>query len=240
MVQEKLPVNIVIICGSPIKEGNVETLLRVALKEIKDLPDVETELILLAEWWKSFRGCNHCNFCTTKQEPRRFCMIDDQMTEVYPKLLKADAIVFASPTYATRITGLLTCFMDRMRPLYVGRIYNGSLKYKVGAALAVSFGRQSGNETTLLSIIQSLLLWGMIPSSNNLKGPYGAVALSSYGGEGKIDPNDRHAVLKDKYGVKRTKQLFSEVVGLTKIIKKGTDAFNIENQYLQIYKKGAQ
>jgi len=81
-----MTIKILCVCGSPIKEGNCEMFTREALKAADEIPDVETELVTLAGWYKTFRGCNHCNFCATKQKPDHFCAIDDQMSEVYPKI----------------------------------------------------------------------------------------------------------------------------------------------------------
>jgi multimeric flavodoxin WrbA len=225
-----MEIKIIAICGSPIKEGNVEAYTRETLKEAEKLPDVQTELFLLAPWSKTFKGCNHCNYCATKQKTGRFCSIDDSMAEIYPKLLEADAIILSSPDYATRITGLLANFMDRMRAIYHGKIYVGSLHNKIGGALCVAFGRHAGVETTLLSMVQAFMLWGMIPASCGLRGPYGAAGLSSYGGEGWVDPNDKLAVLKDSFGIKVAKMLAEDVVEKARIVKAGKNALNLIGQ----------
>ena len=219
--------NIVVVCGSPIKEGNVETYTREAIKEIETFPDVKIDLILLAPWYKTFRGCNHCNYCASKQKPDRFCAIDDQMTEVYPKLLKADGIILSSPVYATRITGLMANFMDRMRALYHGKIHIGSLHNKVGGALAVAYGRHAGVETTLLSIVQAYMLWGMIPANCGLVSPYGAGGLSSYGGTGKLDREDKLSILKDSFGITTARMLCKDVVEKARIVKAGKMALDV-------------
>jgi multimeric flavodoxin WrbA len=221
-----MEINILVVCGSPVKKGNQEAYTREVLKEIETFPDVRVEVILLAPWYKTFRGCNHCNYCATKQKPDRFCSIDDQMTEVYPKLLAADAIILSSPAYATRITGLMANFMDRMRALYHGKLYLGSLHNKVGGALCVAFGRHSGVETTLLSIVQAYMLWGMIPANCGLVSPYGAGGLSSYGGTGKVD-EDKLIVLKDSFGIKTGRMLCRDVVEKARIVKAGKQALNL-------------
>lgn len=218
-------IKLVAVCGSPVKEGNVEAYTREALKEVEKFPDVQAELILLAPWYKDFKGCNHCNYCATKQKPERFCSIDDQMSEVYPKLLEADAIVLSSPAYAAKVTGLMANFMDRMRALYHGKIYIRSLHNKIGGALCVAFGRHAGVETTLLSIVHAFMLWGMIPV--NCGWTYGAAGLSSYCGEGKVDRNDKLAVLKDSYGIKSARMLCKEVVEKARIIRAGENALNL-------------
>jgi len=232
-----MTINVLTICGSPIKGGNSEMYTREAIKAVEDMPDVETELVLLSKW-KFLRGCNHCNFCATKQKPTRFCSIDDEMSEVYPKLLEADAIVISSPAYVLRMTGLMANFLDRLRPLYHGKHYVTSLTDKVGSAVVVAFGRHAGVETTQLSIVHAFLMWGVIPVTLGLFGPFGAGGVSSYHGEAKVDPDDRLAVLKDNFGVKEAKILYRNLVEKARLIKAGREALNIENKFLKFYQEG--
>jgi len=47
------------------------------------------------------------------KERKGICKIKDDMNDVYPKLLAADAIVLATPGYFEMISGLLKNFLDR-------------------------------------------------------------------------------------------------------------------------------
>ena len=233
-----IPIKLVAVCGSPVKAGNCEEYTRQALKAAEDIPGVETELIILQKAYKTLRHCNHCNYCATKQTATRFCSIKDDMYEIYPKILYADAIILSTPAYVTRVTGLMASFMDRLRPLYHGNTYVGALHNKIGGALVVAFGRNCGVETTQLSIIQAYLMWGAIPATCGLFGPYGAAGLTSYGGEAFVEPGDKLAVLKDKYGIKEAKDLVREVIATAKILKAGNKDLGLENEYIKIYEKG--
>jgi multimeric flavodoxin WrbA len=240
VVMSDVPVKIVAVCGSPVKEGNCEEYTRQALKAAEGIPNVETELIILQKAYKTLRHCNHCNYCATKQTATRFCSIKDDMDELYPKILYADGIILSSPAYVTRMTGLMAAFMDRLRPLYHGNTYVGGLHNKIGAALSVAFGRNCGVETTQLSILQGFLMWGAIPATCGLYGVYGAAGLSSYYGEGKVERDDRHSVLKDKYGMRLAKDLVLEVIAKAKIQKAGNKALGLENEYIKVYEQGIQ
>lgn len=49
-------------------------------------------------------------------ELKEYCVIDDDMQEIYEEILKADKIVIASPIYMNHITGLLKNVIDRFNP----------------------------------------------------------------------------------------------------------------------------
>jgi len=68
----------------------------------------------------------------------------------------ADAIVLGSPTYYGVMAAELKDLIDRSVAIH------GSLEGKVGAAFTSSGGVASGAETTLLSVIQAMLVHGMI------------------------------------------------------------------------------
>lgn len=57
------------ISGSPVKKGNVETLLN---RAIESLPakNVECDIVHLSGL--KIRDCLHCNFCLTKQMPGKY------------------------------------------------------------------------------------------------------------------------------------------------------------------------
>jgi multimeric flavodoxin WrbA len=222
-----MTIKILGVCGSPIKGGNTEVFLNQALKSAEEVPEVETELITLADW-KDFKGCNHCNHCAMRQIPDRICSINDEMTEVYPKLMAMDGLIIASPTHVTGVSWLTASFMGRMRAINHGKLYRRTLHHKVGGAMAVLFWRHAGAETTLRSILGCYLLLGMLPAGSGLLGPYGAVGLSSYGGEGYVDSDDKLAVLKDKFGVRSARILGKEVAETAKIVRAGREALKIK------------
>ncbi len=134
-----MEINVLGICGSPIKGGNTEAFLKESLRAAEATGDVKAKLIALAG--KDIRDCRHCNWCLRKQEEGKFCAQQDDMVEIYPELLKADALLLASPVYIGRLSGYMACFTDRLRVFAWGNVYRGKLGSKVGGALAVSWGR---------------------------------------------------------------------------------------------------
>ena len=88
-------------------------------------------------------------------------------------LLGADAIVAGSPTYYGSMAAELKDLFDRS----VER--HGQLDGKVGAAFASSANVGGGNETTVLDILQAMLIHGMIIQGDPQGDHYGPVGIGA-------------------------------------------------------------
>jgi NAD(P)H dehydrogenase (quinone) len=88
-------------------------------------------------------------------------------------LCEADGIIMGSPTYYGLMSGELKSFIDSSFKIH------GRLKGKVGGAFTSSGGTASGAETTLLSIVQAMLVHGMIVQGRPDSKHYGAAAVGS-------------------------------------------------------------
>jgi len=86
-------------------------------------------------------------------------------------LLNADGIIIGSPTYYGLMSTKIKALIDKSVKIH------GKLEGKVGAAFTSSGGTASGAETTLLSIIQALLVHGMIIQGRAKGKHYGAAAV---------------------------------------------------------------
>ena len=86
-------------------------------------------------------------------------------------LVNADAIVMGSPTYYGGMSGKLKSLIDESVRVH------GKLDGKVGAAFTSSGGTATGAETTLLSILQAMLVHGMIVQGRSDDKHYGAAAV---------------------------------------------------------------
>jgi multimeric flavodoxin WrbA len=103
------------ICGSP-RKGNTEWMLRKLLEGVAK-EGADTELILLRE--KDIKGCDGCLACEVRGKQRQgICTIQDDMQQIYPKLVEADALAFGTPVYFEMLSGLLKNFMDRTNPIW--------------------------------------------------------------------------------------------------------------------------
>jgi len=214
-------IKIVGICGSPVKNGNTEATLREGLSHLKDAPDVEVEIITLAE--KTLGGCTHCNWCIRKQTKGKFCVQEDDMGLIYSSLLGADGVLLASPVHFGRLSGLMATLIDRLRPFVHGKVYRDSLRNKVGGALAVAFFRGGGVETTLASLNAAFHIFQMIVATSRGY-QLGAAALSSADGKGQVTKGVRHMALEDQFGNRSIVLLVQRMVELARIVREGTAA----------------
>lgn len=88
-------------------------------------------------------------------------------------LLAVDAIIAGSPTYYGSMAAQLKELFDRS----VER--HGQLDGKVGAAFSSSANVSGGNETTVLDIINAMLIHGMIIQGDPQGDHYGPVAIGA-------------------------------------------------------------
>jgi len=88
-------------------------------------------------------------------------------------LLGADGIIMGSPTYYGQMSAKLKALIDESVEIH------GKLEGKVGAAFTSSGGTATGAETTLLSILQAMLVHGMIVQGRSDAKHYGAAAVES-------------------------------------------------------------
>jgi multimeric flavodoxin WrbA len=211
-------IHIVGICGSPIKDSNTEVLLKEALKAI-ERSDVKIDVFSL--YGKKIEDCRQCNWCLGKQSEEKYCAVQDDLVELYPLVEKADALMVASPVYLGRLSGHLASVLDRLRCLHYGKHYAGGMKHKVGAAIAVSWFRNSGLETTLTSIHWAFLTYQMLIAVPGSISTFGGAGLSSLSGTGGFDPKDKHQVLKDEHGLKGAVATAKSLLELTELIKAG-------------------
>lgn len=203
--------------GSRVKNGNMEALLADALSQAGNHSDVETELITLAG--KTIGPCNHCNWCIGKQTEDQPCVQQDDMADIYPKLLAADGIIVASPAHFGRLSGATADLIDRSRAFMHGNQYHMSLKNKIGGAMAMAFYRGGGVETTLSSINLFFHCHRMIMANGMYQ--LGAAAFSTEEGKGKFEQEKRHIVLEDEFGVAAARALVDRTIELARIVKAG-------------------
>jgi len=89
------------------------------------------------------------------------------------ELLKFDGIIIGSPTYYGSMAAEIKKLLDESVKLH------GKLDGKIGAAFSSSANIGGGNETTILDILNAMLIHGMIVQGDPLGDHYGAVAIGS-------------------------------------------------------------
>jgi multimeric flavodoxin WrbA len=117
------------ICGSMRKKSNSEWMVRKVLDSARS-EGVSTDLVLLRDL--NIEYCNGCDSCFRNGGG---CVIDDDMQDIYPRLLEADVIVLGTPNYFRNVSALTKNFMDRTNALIKGE--PGSLQGKYAIGLCV-------------------------------------------------------------------------------------------------------
>jgi multimeric flavodoxin WrbA len=98
---------ILAICSSPRRNGNSATLLRESIRGAKEHgADVE-EIFLLDN---NIQHCQGCFSCMAKGK----CPIPDDFESIKAKMLAADGIMIAAPTYGQYYNSIYKTFSDRI------------------------------------------------------------------------------------------------------------------------------
>ena len=86
--------NILVLNGSPHLNGNTMDMIagfKAGAEEAGHSVQIENVAHM------NIRGCMACEYCRTKEKGQ--CVQQDDMQKIYPKILSADMVVFASPIY---------------------------------------------------------------------------------------------------------------------------------------------
>ena len=182
--------------GSARKDGNTAILVNYVLDELKK-EGIETELVQLAG--KKIRGCAACYKCFDNKDQR--CSVkDDVANECIEKMIEAQGIIMASPTYFADVTAEMKALIDRSG--FVSRANGDMLKRKVGAAVVAV--RRAGSIHTFDSINHFFLITQMlVPGSRYWNMGFGL---------------DKGEVEGDKEGLKIMKTLGQNMAWLLKKI----------------------
>ena len=99
-----------ILMGSPRKKGHTATLLHPFLDELKVRGHHVEHVVLRG---KEIQGCIECFKCQ-KVLDGPGCGLRDDMDELYPEVLAADVIVWATPIFTWFCPPEMKAFMDRL------------------------------------------------------------------------------------------------------------------------------
>jgi multimeric flavodoxin WrbA len=115
--------------GSARKDGNTAILVRRVFEPL-EAAGIECELVQLAG--KRVHGCTACEKCREARTGN--CVgVDDFANECIEKMIAADGIILASPTYFADVSTEMKALMDRAG--YATRGGGNPLRRKVGAAV---------------------------------------------------------------------------------------------------------
>lgn len=107
--------NIVILNGSPRKNGNTSALVKEFTKGAKETGNTVTEFFLDS---MEIHGCKGCfGGHSSKECP---CVQNDDMNKIYPAVKECDIIVLATPLYYWNMSGQIRTAIDRLFALEEG------------------------------------------------------------------------------------------------------------------------
>lgn len=158
-MRRKSHMKVVAFNGSARRDGNTAALIKEAFAPLEK-QGIETELVQLAR--KDIRGCIVCYKCFTNQD--KHCSVkNDAVNECIAKMLEADGIILASPTYFTDVTSEMKALIDRAG--MVAKANGDMFKRKVGAAVVAA--RRGGAIHTFDTLNHFFFISQMIvPGSN--------------------------------------------------------------------------
>lgn len=235
------------ISGSPRQGGNTDVLVKEALSAAETVEGVKTDFLGLAG--KKISPCISCNRCFSSEIfkksgadwlyaesglPRlgdelkpppngRFCMIEDDMEQIYKRLIEADGIITGSPVYWGGVTAQLKALMDRTEAISYSRGF--PLKDKVGGAISVGFQRHGGQEWTIDTLHHWMMGHRMIVVGIDPGYCYGfgiaggsLLELQRY----KVVPYyfQKGAIKYDEIGVKAANKIGKRVAEIARLVKK--------------------
>jgi multimeric flavodoxin WrbA len=153
-LQRELQMKVVGFNGSPRKDGNTAILVNYVFEELR-AEGIGTELLQLGG--KDIHGCKACFKCFNNKNAR--CAVDsDYLNSCIEKIVEADGVIFASPTYFTDVTTEMKALIDRAG--LVAKANDDMFKRKIGAAVVAV--RRAGSIHVFDSINHFFLISQMI------------------------------------------------------------------------------
>jgi len=96
-------------CASPRKNGNTDLLVEEALKGVVSTGAQAEKIMLQRLKLKFCVGCRKCKDAGFEE----MCIVKDDMTDIYPKIVDSDAIIIGFPIFTGRECAQLATFFDR-------------------------------------------------------------------------------------------------------------------------------
>ncbi|MGD2201207.1 MAG: flavodoxin family protein [Candidatus Bathyarchaeota archaeon] len=185
------------VMGSPRSERNTAKLLEVALKAAEE-SGADIEVLSLAD--VDILPCTGCNTCIRE----RRCSQDgeDDMPSVKERLLDADGLILAAPSYFGGVPGVMKNMMDRSRSL---KMDDHKLRDRVVSVLSLSGLRYGEAEQVADQLVRFGLMHGMVVVGgvgDPVSGGYFGIA-SLQGDEGWRRAEEDEIAMENARGVGR-------------------------------------
>lgn len=187
---------VLLINGSPRKNGCVFTALSLAAEELEKL-GIATEIFQLGS--SPVRDCNGCGYC----EDKGVCVHDDIVNTLIAKAKEADGFIVGSPVYYSHPTGQILSVLDCA--FYAGK---SSFEYKPAAAIVTA--RRAGT-TASLDVLSKYFADACMPQIS-----------STYWN--MVHGNTPDEIMQDKEGLQTVRNLARNTAWILKCIEAGAKA----------------
>ena len=132
---------IVVLIGSPHPDGATSDMVKAFAKGAQEAGH---EVVSINVAHRNIRGCMACEYCRKKE--KGVCVQKDDMQEIYPEILSADMVVFASPIYYFTLSAQLQAVIHRTYAIDIPKefkkvalIMSSGSKFVYGAAITEYF-----------------------------------------------------------------------------------------------------
>jgi multimeric flavodoxin WrbA len=200
------PIKILGISGSP-RSMATDFLVQEALRLVREEYEMETDYF--SAKGKVMRFCTHCDYCLKIKEG---CVHkDDVSSELYDKMIRADAWIIGTPVYQGTVSAQTKTIMDRCRAVVTKdpKVFFN----KVGMGIAAGGDRIGGQELSLQTIHNFYIINGMIPVGG---GAFGA----NLGGTFWSKDKGAEGVAEDVEGMKSLRKTLKRLVQTALMIRK--------------------
>ena len=163
---------VLLINGSPRKEGNTHLALMEAAKQLGK-NGIETEMLEIGA--TPVRGCIACNQCKIK--PFRRCVFNDDLCNRAIDLMEGcDGLIVGSPTYYGQPNGTVLSLIQRMS-------YAASYVMQNKPAAAVAVCRRGGSS----AVYQTLLMPFQMQNMPIVTSQYWNIVFGAMQGQAELD-----------------------------------------------------
>lgn len=105
--------NILLLSGSPRKNGNTNAIVQRVAERLKTNHNVE--ICRITDY--QINGCLGCNHCQSVLD-KPGCVQDDDVTRLLGKVMDADVVLYGTPLYGHSYSGQLKLLIDRHVALF--------------------------------------------------------------------------------------------------------------------------
>ena len=203
------PIRILGISGSP-RNMATEFLVQEALRIARNEHEAETDYF--SARGKELKFCTHCDFCIKKKDG---CVHkDDISSELYGKMIWADAWILGTPVYQGTVSAQTKTIMDRCRAMVASdpKVFLN----KVGMGIAGGGDRIGGQEPSIQTILNFYVINGIIPVGG---GAFGANLGATFWSKDQ----GAEGVAEDLEGMKSLRKTLKKLVQTTQMIQKASE-----------------